>query len=104
MLLSQINADILKMELDIGWASVAGADPVELFKKSPGRFPLWHVKDINAQKAPTEIGNGTVDFKRVFAASKISGMQYFFVEQDGATNPVQSITTSYIDLTTKVLV
>jgi sugar phosphate isomerase/epimerase len=103
MLLSQINSDILKMELDLGWASVAGADPVELFKKSPGRFPLWHVKDINAQKAPTEIGNGTVDFKRIFAASKESGMKYFFVEQDGATNPIQSITVSYNDITTKIL-
>jgi hypothetical protein len=102
--LLQISPDILKMELDLGWAIVAGADPVELFNKNPGRFPLWHVKDINAQKAPTEIGNGTVDFKRIFAASKISGMQYFFVEQDGATHPIESITESYKDITTKILV
>jgi sugar phosphate isomerase/epimerase len=101
--LLQISPDILKMELDLGWATVAGADPVELFKKNPGRFPLWHVKDINAQKAPTEIGNGTVDFKRIFAASKEAGMQYFFVEQDGATHPIESITVSYRDLTTKIL-
>jgi sugar phosphate isomerase/epimerase len=101
--LLQISPDILKMELDLGWATVAGADPVELFKKNPGRFPLWHVKDINAQKAPTEIGNGTVDFKRIFTASKEAGMQYFFVEQDGATHPIESITTSYRDLTTKIL-
>ncbi|MBA4056536.1 MAG: xylose isomerase, partial [Marivirga sp.] len=42
MFLSQISADIMKMELDLGWATKAGADPVELFKKHPGRFPLWH--------------------------------------------------------------
>jgi sugar phosphate isomerase/epimerase len=76
---------------------------VELFNKNPGRFPLWHIKDINAQKAPTEIGHGTVDFKRIFAASKVAGMQYFFVEQDGATHPIESITESYTDLTTKIL-
>ncbi len=100
-----ISPDILKMELDLGWATVAGQDPVELFKKNPGRFPLWHVKDIiMAQKMPTEIGNGTVDFKRIFAASSVAGMQYFFVEQDGATHPFESITASYQDLTTKVLV
>ncbi len=99
-----IDPDLLKMELDLGWATVAGADPVLLFKQHPGRFPLWHVKDINAQKAPTEVGNGTIDFKRIFAASKESGMKYFFVEQDGATRPFESITASYIDLTTKVLV
>ena len=80
--LLQINPDILKMELDLGWATAAGMDPVEMFKKNPGRYPLWHVKDIvMAEKMPTEIGNGGVDFKRIFAASKESGMQYFFVEQ-----------------------
>ena len=100
-----VRPDILKMELDLGWATVAGQDPVELFKKSPGRFPLWHVKDIiMAQKMPTEIGNGTVDFKRIFASSSVAGMQYFFVEQDGATHPFESIMASYQDLTTKVLV
>jgi len=102
--LLQISPDILKMELDLGWATAAGADPVEIFSKNPGRFPLWHVKDINAQKTPTEIGNGTVDFKRIFAASKIAGMKYFFVEQDGAKNPIESITESYKDITTKILV
>jgi hypothetical protein len=102
-LLLQINPDILKMELDLGWATVAGADPVELFKRNPGRFPLWHVKDINAQKAPTEVGNGTVDFKRIFAASQMAGMKYFFVEQDGAAHPIESITISYTDITTKIL-
>ena len=101
--LLQISPDILKMELDLGWATVAGQDPVEMFKKNPGRYPLWHVKDMTAQKVPTEVGHGTIDFKRIFAASKESGMQYFFVEQDGATNPIQSITASYTDLTTKVL-
>ena len=93
------------MELDLGWATVAGMDPVALFSKNPGRFPLWHVKDIiTAQKMPTEIGNGGVDFKRIFAASKESGMEYFFVEQDGANHPIESITKSYNDLTTKILV
>ncbi len=102
-LLLQISPDILKMELDLGWATVAGADPVELFKKNPGRFPLWHVKDMTAQNVPTEVGHGRIDFKRIFAASKDAGMQYFFVEQDGATHPIESITDSYKDLTSKVL-
>jgi sugar phosphate isomerase/epimerase len=102
--LLQISPDILKMELDLGWATVAGQDPVEMFNKNPGRYPLWHVKDMTAAKVPTEIGHGTIDFKRIFAASKVAGMQYFFVEQDGATNPIESITASFNDLTTKVLV
>jgi hypothetical protein len=99
-----ISPDILKMELDLGWATAAGKDPVELFKKNPGRFVLWHVKDITDKKVPTEVGKGTIDFKRIFAASSVSGMQHFFVEQDGATHPIESITESYTDITTKILV
>jgi Xylose isomerase-like TIM barrel len=103
-LLLAVSPDILKMELDLGWATVAGQDPVELFKKNPGRFPLWHVKDMTSQKVPTEVGNGTIDFKRIFDAAGVSGMQYFFVEQDGATHPFESIMASYKDITSKILV
>ena len=45
--LGETNADTLKMELDLCWVAAAGVDPVDLFKKYPGRFPLWHVKDLN---------------------------------------------------------
>jgi sugar phosphate isomerase/epimerase len=40
MLLSETNPEFVKMELDIAWATKAGVDPVELFKKHPGRFPV----------------------------------------------------------------
>jgi sugar phosphate isomerase/epimerase len=99
MILSQISADILKLELDLGWATVAGADPVELFKKSPGRFPLWHVKDINKEtKKPTEVGNGYVDFKRIFEAASTAGLKHIFVEQDGAPDPLANIELSFKNL------
>ena len=104
VLLTQTTADTLKFELDLGWATVAGADPVALFAKNPGRFPLWHVKDIDATtKKPTEIGTGIVDFKRIFAAAKSAGVQHFFVEQDGAPDPIKNITVSYKNITTKIL-
>jgi Xylose isomerase-like TIM barrel len=104
-LLTQTSPDTLKFELDLGWATKAGADPIELFTKNPGRFPLWHVKDISAdKKEPTEVGNGIVDFKRIFAGAKTSGMQHFFVEQDGAPSPIENITTSFNYIKTKILV
>jgi len=41
------------------------------------------------------VGNGTIDFKKIFAANKKAGMQYFFVEQDRCPgSPFDSITTS----------
>ena len=99
LILSQTDKDLVKMELDLAWATKAGKDPVALFNGQPGRFPLWHIKDIKSDKSTiTEVGNGVVDFKGAFAAAKTAGLKYIFVEQDMAANPVESITTSYTNL------
>lgn len=95
-ILGHTDKDLVKMELDLGWATKAKQDPVELFKLHPGRFPLWHVKDLDKTKMePTEVGAGVVDFKRIFDNAKESGMKYFFVEQDGAPHPLEDVTNSY---------
>jgi sugar phosphate isomerase/epimerase len=99
LILSQTSPDLVTMEMDMAWVVKAGYDPVELFKQQPGRFPLWHTKDINQDlKTPTEIGNGVVDFKKIFANAKTAGMKYYFVEQDMAPNPFESIATSFANL------
>jgi hypothetical protein len=104
VLLTETSADHLKFELDLGWATKAGVDPVTLFQKNPGRFPLWHVKDISKDKMePTEVGNGVVDFKKIFAGASTAGMKHFFVEQDFAPNPIENITTSINYLKSKIL-
>ena len=82
---SQTSADILKFELDIAWAIKAGVDPVALFAKHKGRFPLWHVKDLNpANKQPARVGTGKVEFKHIFTNSQLSGVEHTFIEQDNA--------------------
>lgn len=71
------NTDPKKVmfEMDLYWAVVGKANPVDYFNKYPGRFELWHIKD------KTEIGApGVVDFPAVWAAAAISGMQYGIVE------------------------
>ena len=95
-ILTNTDKDMVKMELDLAWATKANQDPVALFKMHPGRFPLWHVKDLDkVKKEPAEVGSGIIDFKRIFDNSKESGMKYFFVEQDGAPQPIQNVTNSY---------
>ncbi|MBC3788237.1 sugar phosphate isomerase/epimerase family protein [Spirosoma utsteinense] len=99
LILSQTDKDLVKMELDLAWATKAGKDPVALFKEQPGRFPLWHIKDIKSDKQTiTEVGNGIVDFKKAFSAAKTAGLKYIFVEQDMAADPIANITTSYTNL------
>ena len=87
--LRETDHDLVKFELDLYWISFAGKDPVEMFKQHPGRFPLWHVKDMDntSRKFFTEVGNGVIDFKSIFAASKTAGMKHFFVEQDTCPGP-----------------
>jgi sugar phosphate isomerase/epimerase len=95
-ILSNTNKDLVKMELDLAWATKAKQDPVELFKLHPGRYPLWHVKDLDKTTLnPAEVGTGIVDFKRIFDNASESGMKYFFVEQDGAPQPIENVTHSY---------
>ena len=95
-ILGNTDKDLVKMELDLAWATKAKQDPVDLFKLHPGRYPLWHVKDLDKEKLmPAEVGTGIVDFKHIFANAKESGMKYFFVEQDQAPDPVKNVTNSY---------
>ncbi len=97
ILLKNTDKDLVKMEMDIYWVKKAGLDPVALMKANKGRFPLWHVKDMDKtpQQAFTEVGNGSIDFKEIFKHAGDSGMKYFFVEQDQCPgDPFDSITKS----------
>ena len=71
------NTDPAKVmfEMDLYWAVVGGANPVDYFNKYPGRFELWHIKDKK------EIGaSGMMDFKAIWADAAKSGMKYGIVE------------------------
>ena len=102
-LLNNTPADLVKMEMDLYWISKAGQDPVAYFEKYPGRFHLWHVKDMEAgTKAITEVGNGTIDFDRIFKARKKAGLKYWFVEQDTSKRDMfESLTISRNNLAKK---
>ena len=96
-ILMATDKDLVKMEMDIYWIKKAGQDPIALFNKHPGRFSLWHVKDMDNTPARdfTEIGNGIIDFKEIFKYKNKAGMKYFFVEQDKCPGtPFDSITKS----------
>ena len=82
-LISNTSSDLVKMEMDLYWISKAGQDPLAYFDKYPGRFPLWHVKDMEAgTHGITEVGNGEINFDKIFAAREKAGLKHWFVEQD----------------------
>jgi sugar phosphate isomerase/epimerase len=83
--------------MDLYWVTKGGGDPVELFKKFPGRFELFHVKDMDRspQKLYTCPGYGQLDFKKIFSHSKEAGVKYYIVEIDETPNPLKCVEDSY---------
>lgn len=98
VLLNGTDPKLVQLELDLYWATFAGQDPVALFRKHPGRFPLWHIKDMEKtpERAFAEVGTGSIDFQRIFDARKTAGMTHYFVEQDVCKRPpLEAIAISY---------
>ena len=98
VLLKETDPALVAMQLDIGWAYVGGQDAIAMFKKNPGRFELWHVKDAKYKELDPKakpsvrmrsakivaIGEGDIDYKAVFANAKVAGLKHFAIEQDTA--------------------
>jgi sugar phosphate isomerase/epimerase len=97
-ILSQTDPETVKMEMDLYWVVRTGQDPVEIIKAHPGRFFAFHIKDMdkNNHEKNTEVGTGTIDFKRIMDYAKLGGVKHFIVEQENYTNidPYVSITQS----------
>lgn len=81
VLLVNTDPELVNMEMDLGWVVASGKDPLAYFKEHPGRFPLWHLKDMKG-KSSVEFGNGSLDIKGLLSKSKEAGMKYFFIEQE----------------------
>jgi sugar phosphate isomerase/epimerase len=112
-LLAELDPKLVTMELDLCWISVAGKDPLAYFEKYPGRFPLVHVKDwvkdpnaTDVYKGATgsavkiggrlaDVGQGSIDWKRIFAQSGEAGIQHYFVENDEPKSAFNDIKISY---------
>lgn len=93
ILLEATDPDLVKIELDVFWTSVAGLDPAEWIRTHPGRAKLLHLKD-KAAGAPTqfaegvaaehfkEVGSGVIDFQAVLSAAAADHAELYVVEQD----------------------
>jgi sugar phosphate isomerase/epimerase len=83
VLLKNTDPKLVTMELDLGWVVASGNDPLEYFNKYPGRFPLWHLKDMDpVKKQSTELGKGQIKVAEILKNAKKSGVKHIFVEQE----------------------
>lgn len=96
-LLEHLDPKYVNFEMDLYWVTKAGADPIAYFNKYPGRFKLWHVKDMDDEGRFAPVGNGNIDFSKILENKELSGMKYYFVEQDRTFDmkPLEAIQISH---------
>ncbi|MBK8291709.1 MAG: sugar phosphate isomerase/epimerase [Flammeovirgaceae bacterium] len=97
VMLDELDPKLVAIEMDLYWMVNANQDPFKYFEEYPGRFELWHVKDMdkNNRENNADVGTGSIDFTKLFKSAKKSGMKKFFVEQETyPSNPMQSVENS----------
>ena len=97
MILENTDPAYSTVQLDWYWVVKGGQDPVEYFKKYPGRFEIGHVKDMNNNKdgGITCVGNGIMDFDRIFSHADRGGVEYYIVENERAVKGMKCARESY---------
>ena len=95
ILCKECDPKSVKLELDLFWITKAGQDPLAYFAKYPGRFPCVHVKDMTGGGQMANVGEGRIDWNRIFTKRREAGIEHFLVERDNPTNPIADITISY---------
>ncbi len=107
LLMNETQKNLVLLEMDIFWVSVAGHNPAKLLKQYSGRVPIIHLKD-KAEGVPVqykedvahdafkEVGSGTIDIPAVLSAAGPAGVRHYFVEQDQTPgDPIASLRQSY---------
>lgn len=96
-ILQYTDPELVTMEIDLYWINKGNADPIEYFKKYPGRFSLCHVKDMDAspERGMACVGEGILDFPEIFSYSEKAGLKYYIVEHDNPVEPIECIKKSY---------
>ena len=97
VLLTETDPALVAFELDIYWVVRAGQDPARLLQAHPGRFPLWHIKDMDKTNhdSNTEVGSGSIDYRALMAYAGTAALKYPVMEQENfVLDAYQSITQS----------
>lgn len=91
LLLDETDPSLVQFELDLAWARAANADSVAYFKAWPGRFPMLHIKDLDADGNEADIGDGDVAFASIFEHLATAGVKHGFIERDNSKNIEHSL-------------
>ena len=98
IIMRETDPSLVKLQIDLYWVMHSSKQsPSQLFRKQPGRFVMWHIKDMDkVSRDYSELGNGSIDYTVILPEASRSGMEYYYIEQGGnfAKDPIQSVTDS----------
>ena len=97
-ILKDTDPALVKLQMDMYWVEHSSKKgPAQLIKENPGRFVMWHIKDMDkVTRDYTELGNGSIDYIDMLSKIDIDALEYYYLEQGSnfASNSMQSITDS----------
>ncbi len=97
IILNETDPSLVKLEMDLYWVMHSKLKPKELVRSQPGRYVMWHIKDMDKiTRDYTELGNGSIDYVKILPDPIESGLEFYYLEQGGnyAHSPMQSIADS----------
>ncbi len=96
-LLENTDPSLVHMMIDLYWVEKGGQKAIPYFEKYPGRFPLWHAKDMDKtqDRSFACVGEGIVDFPALFAKADVAGMKHVIVEHDRPTDGIECARVSF---------
>lgn len=98
LVLSDTDPNLVKLQMDMFWVMrEAATTPKELVQQHPGRFVMWHLKDMDPiTRDYTELGSGAINYLNIMPDPKESGLEYYYIEQGGnfTKSAIQSAETS----------
>jgi sugar phosphate isomerase/epimerase len=100
VLAEETDPDLVHFELDLFWVTRGARDPVDLIRANRGRIRQFHVKDMNADGSFEDVGQGLIDFARIFGYAREGGVAEYIVERDDAgiepREPADAIDTARV--------
>ncbi len=110
IVMKETDPKLVQFEADLGWMTVGGANPLQIIKSAPSRFPLLHFKDFSVlvppvtalgtdrQQKVVDLGQGLVPFKEIVAYAKAHlHIAYYIVDHDPPFHNQTALEAAKID-------
>nr|WP_262923161.1 sugar phosphate isomerase/epimerase [Arenibacter sp. N53] len=98
IIINETDASLVKLQMDMYWVMHSSKfTPKELISKQPGRYVMWHIKDMDkVSRDYSELGNGSIDYTEILPDPEESGLEFYYLEQGGnfKTSPMTSAADS----------